>query len=647
MNSVAEKLKFDAEVGKVLNIVIHSLYTNKDIFLRELISNASDACEKLRVSSITNPDLVDSQDELKITIKVDKENHKLCITDNGIGMNKQDLVENLGTIASSGTQKFLDVIKGNKDTNQAVELIGKFGVGFYSAFMVASEVIVKSRKAEEKESWLWKSKGDGEFIVKSLDEESLRGTEITLFLRPEEQEFLDKFRIEHIITTYSDHIAFPIEFIDEKGNSEKLNSKSAIWTRAKNDITQEEHNEFFRSVAHVGGEPWMILHNKNEGTIEFTNLLYIPSIKPFDLFHPDRRCSVKLYANKVFITEDNVEIIPRYLRFLKGAVDSPDLPLNISRETLQNNKVVGTIRQSLIKKVMSALKKRAEEDLSDYIKFWDNFGAVLKEGLCEAMDTDGREKLLSVCRFYSIRPKPKDDNTSELVNKDNILELVSIEDYIKRMKSDQDNIYYLTGNNIETIKKSPQLEGFISRELEVLLLVDPVDDFWTSVVTEYQKYKLKSITRVDTDLDKFSVQESDEGKKDESSGESSEEEVDSLIKYFTKVLGDSVSSVKVSKKLTSSPVCLAAGESGMDIRMERFLREQKQLSYKSAKILEINVKHPIIKGIIKHYIKDGESSMLEDIIHLLFYQACIIEGEEIGDTSAFSNRINNIFSKVL
>ncbi|GHM58674.1 MAG: chaperone protein HtpG [Candidatus Mesenet longicola] len=641
MNGVEEKLKFDAEVGKVLNIVIHSLYTNKDIFLRELISNASDACEKLRVSSITNPDLIGSQDELKITIKVDKENHRLCITDNGIGMNKQDLIDNLGTIASSGTQKFLDAVKNNKDSNQAVELIGKFGVGFYSAFMVAAEVVVRSRKAGEKESWLWKSKGDGEFTVRGLDEQLPRGTEITLFLHPKEQklsseehEFLDKFRIEHIITTYSDHIAFPIEFVDENNNSEKLNSKSAIWTRAKNEITPEEHDEFFHKVAHVGGKPWMILHNKNEGTIEFTNLLYISSIKPFDLFHPDRRCSVKLYVNKVFITEDNVEIIPRYLRFLKGVVDSPDLPLNINRETLQNNKVIGTIRQSLVKKVISALKKRADEDLSDYAKFWDNFGAVLKEGLCEAMDTDGKEKLFSVCRFYSTAAN--DNNT-----------LVSIEDYIKRMKPDQDNIYYLTGNDIETIKKSPQLEGFISRGLEVLLLVDPVDDFWTNLVTEYQKYKLKSITRVDTDLEKFSVQESDEGKKDEYSDENSEEEVDSLIKYFTKVLGDSVSSVKVSKKLTSSPVCLAAGESGMDIRMERFLREQKQLNYKSAKILEINIKHPVIKGIVKSYTKDGEGSMLEDIIHLLFNQACIIEGEEIGDTSAFSDRINNIFSKVL
>ncbi len=622
-----ENLEFGAKVGKVLNIVAHKLYRNKDIFLRELISNASDACDKLRYESLSNPDLIDSEGELKITIVVDKEGHKLSITDNGIGMNRQDLIDNLGVIASSGTQKFLEAIE-SEDSSQKVELIGKFGIGFYSAFMVAAEVIVKSRKAGEKESWLWKSKGDSEFTVRSLDEEVPRGTEITLLLRPEEHEFLDKFRIENIVTTYSDHIDFPVEFIDEKGNSEKLNSKSAIWTRAKDKITKEEHNEFFLSVAHVGGEPWMILHNKNEGTIEYINLLYIPSIKPFDLFHPDRRCSVKLYVNKVFITEDNVQIIPQYLRFLKGVVDSPDLPLNISRETLQSNKVVEKIRQSLVKKVISKLRKKAEEDLSDYTKFWNNFGAVLKEGLCEAMNTDAREELLSVCRFYSTA---NDNNT-----------LVSIEDYIGRMKPDQDHIYYLTGNNIETIKKSPQLEGFVSRGLEVLLLVDPVDDFWTSIVTEYQKYKLQSITRVDADLEKFSVQQD---QKDESSN--SEEDIDLLVKYFTKILGELVSSVKVSKKLTNSPVCLASGDSGMDIRMERFLREQKQLNYKSAKILEINVKHPVIQGIIKSYTKDGENSMLEDIIHLLFSQACIIEGEEVNDTSIFSSRMNNIFSKVL
>ncbi|WCR53011.1 MAG: Chaperone protein HtpG [Wolbachia endosymbiont of Ctenocephalides orientis wCori] len=447
-----ENLKFDAEVGKVLNIVIHSLYTNKDVFLRELISNASDACDKLRYESQLNPNLLDSSDELKITISSNKDKNELYITDNGIGMSRQDLIDNLGTIASSGTQKFLDAIKNNKDSSQAVELIGKFGVGFYSSFMVASEVIVESRKAGEEESWVWRSKGDGEYSISKLDDQVPRGTKITLTIRPEENEFLDKFRVENIVTTYSDHINFPVEFINEKGESEKLNSKAAIWTKPKNEVTKEEHNDFFRGVAHIGGEPWMILHNRNEGAIEYTNLLYVPSIKPFDLFHPDRRCSVKLYVNKVFITEDNVQIIPQYLRFLKGVVDSPDLPLNISRETLQGNRVVEQIRKSLTKRAISELNKKAKENLEEYAKFWTNFGAVLKEGLCEAMPTDEREALLSACRFHSTN----DDK------------LVSIGDYISRMKPEQEHIYYLTGNSLESVKNSPQLEGFISKGLEVL-----------------------------------------------------------------------------------------------------------------------------------------------------------------------------------
>ncbi|MDN5248263.1 MAG: molecular chaperone HtpG [Wolbachia endosymbiont of Tyrophagus putrescentiae] len=623
-----ENLKFDAEVGKVLNIVIHSLYTNKDIFLRELISNASDACDKLQYESKLNPNLLDLNDPLKITISVDQDKKLLCITDNGIGMNRQDLIDNLGTIASSGTQKFLDAIKSGGDSTQAVELIGKFGVGFYSSFMVASEVIVESHKAGEEESWIWKSKGEGEYSISKLDENISRGTKITLLMRSEEDEFLDKFRIEHIVTTYSDHINFPIEFIDEKGESEKLNSKAAIWTKPKNEVTQEEHSEFFRGVAHIGGEPWMVLHNKNEGTIEYTNLLYIPSIKPFDLFHPDRRCSVKLYVNKVFITEDNVQIIPQHLRFLKGVVDSPDLPLNISRETLQNNRVVGQIKKSLTKRVISELGKKAKENLEEYTKFWDNFGAVLKEGLCEAIPTDEREALLSACRFHSTN----DDK------------LVSLENYISRMKPEQEYIYYLTGNSLDSIKNSPQLEGFISKGLEVLLFVDPVDDFWTSVIHGYKDYKFKSVTRADVDLEKFS---SEEGKKDEENKSGEKESTDSILQYFTKVLGDLVKSVKTSKKLTDSPVCLTVDEGAMDLRMERFLREQKQLSYRTPKVLEVNIKHPIIKSMMKSYTENDEESTLEDMVYLLFYQACIIEGEEIEDISIFSKKLNNLLGKVV
>ncbi|WP_175814402.1 molecular chaperone HtpG [Wolbachia endosymbiont of Cruorifilaria tuberocauda] len=624
-----ENLKFDAEIEKVLNIVIHSLYTNKGIFLRELISNASDACDKLRYESQLDPNLLGSNDELKITISVNKDKNELYITDNGIGMNRQDLIDNLGTIASSGTQKFLEAIKNNKDSKKTIELIGKFGVGFYSSFMVASQVKVESRKAGEKESWVWESKGDGKYSISKSNDPIVRGTKITLVIRPEEDEFLDKFRIENIVTTYSDHINSPVEFIDEEGKSEKLNSKAAIWTRPKNEVTQEKHNDFFRSVAHVGGEPWMILHNKNEGAIEYTNLLYIPSIKPFDLFHPDRRCSVKLYVNKVFITEDNVQIIPQYLRFLKGIVDSPDLPLNISRETLQNNRIVEQIRKSLTKRVISELSKKAKKNLEEYTKFWTNFGAVLKEGLCEAMPTDEREALLSICRFHSTA----DDK------------IVSVDDYISRMQPEQEYIYYLTGNNLDSVKNSPQLEGFVSKGLEVLLLIDPVDDFWTSVVHEYREQKFKSVTRSDVDLERFSSRkQNQENKLDEKKSE--EENIDSILQYFTKVLTNLVKSVKVSKKLIDSPVCLAVDEGAMDLRMERFLREQKQLNYRTPKVFEINVKHPVIKNIIKSYAKKGETQILEDMVFLLFYQACIVEGEEMDNANLFAKRLNNLLDKV-
>ncbi|MDG7056090.1 MAG: molecular chaperone HtpG [Wolbachia endosymbiont of Meromenopon meropis] len=624
-----ENLKFDAEVGKVLNIVIHSLYTNKDIFIRELVSNASDACDKLRYESQLNPSLLDSSDELKITISLNEDKRELYITDNGIGMNRQDLINNLGTIASSGTQKFLEAIKDNKSSGQIIELIGKFGVGFYSTFMVTSEVIVESRKAGEKESWMWRSKGDGEYSITRLDNQIPRGTKVTLVMLPEESEFLDKFRVESIVTTYADHINFPVEFVNKEGKSEKLNSKAAIWTKQKNDVTQEEHNDFFRSVAHVGGEPWMILHNKNEGAIEYTNLLYIPSIKPFDLFHPDRRCSVKLYVNRVFITEDNVQIIPQYLRFLKGIVDSPDLPLNISRETLQNNRVVEQIKRSLTRRVISELGKKAKENLEEYTKFWNNFGAVLKEGLCEAMPTDEREALLSICRFYSTCH----DN------------LVSIHEYISRMKPGQEHIYYLAGNSLDSVKNSPQLEGFISKGLEVLLFVDPVDDFWTSVIHEYKDQKFKSVTRADVDLEKFSL-DTKYGE-NQLSEEKSEKDVDFVLECFTKVLGNSVKSVKISKKLTDSPVCLAVDEGAMDLRMERFLREQKQLNYRTPKVLEINTKHPVVKKVMQLCTKNDQNSILNDVIHLLFYQACIVEGEEMDDVNLFAKRLNNLLGEIV
>lgn len=619
LENKVESYQFDAAAGKVLSLVIHSLYKNKDVFLRELISNGSDSCEKLQYESILQPQLLENDSTLKITISCDKEKKTLTITDNGIGMTKEELKNNLGTIARSGTQNFIESIKNTQD--KGVELIGQFGVGFYSIFMVADKVEVISRKAGEKKGNVWISTGKGEFSIQAIDDEVPRGTQITLHLCKDEEKYLDKFHIEHIVNTYADHISYPIEYINDKKESEQLNSASAIWTRNKDQITNEQHEEFFRSVAHVGGAPWMILHNKNEGSIEFTNLLYIPSIKPFDLFHPDRRCALKLYIKKVFITEDNVNIIPQYLRFLRGIVDCTDLPLNISRETLQNNSVINKIRLTLTKKVINELGKKAESNIHEYEKFWHNFGPVIKEGLCEAGTADEKEKLLSVCRFYNA----------------NSNDLISLDQYIEEKNNEQSFIYYLTANNIEAAKKSPQLEGFIDRKINVLLLSDPVDDFWTNVTTEYKNTKFKSITRSDIDLEQFPVKNSDDNKP-EVLHEGDEEKINQLIEHMKKVLDTKVSNIRISKKLTDSPVCLATQEGSMDIRMERFMVEQKQLNNKSAKILEINTKHPIIRKLINDEVSDENSNL----INLLFDQACIVEGEEITDPNAFAHRLNQL-----
>lgn len=625
-----EELKFDAEVGKVLSLVVHSLYTSKDIFLRELVSNASDACDKIRYESISDQTLLGEGEELRIVISVNKDRKELSISDNGIGMNRQELVRNLGTIASSGTQRFLEAL--GDDASKKCDLIGKFGVGFYSAFMVASEVVVDTRRADEKIGYRWRSSGDGGFSITKLDEDVPRGTKITLAMKEDECGFLDKFRIEHIITTYSDYVGYPIYFIDDEGKEEKLNSGVAIWTKNKSDVSNEEHLEFFRAVSHVGSEPWMVIHNKNEGAVEYINLLYIPSVKPFDLFHPDRRCSVKLYVNKVFITEDNVQIIPQYLRFIRGIIDSSDLPLNISRETLQNNRVIEKIKSSVTNRVISSLRDKAENDYESYKKFWENFGPVLKEGLCESLDTEARENLLSVCRFHSSGSGK---------------ELVSLADYISRMKSGQESIFYLLANDLDSAIRSPQIEKMVSSGIEVLLLVDPVDDFWTSVVSEYKGVSFKSVVRVgDKDLEKC-IDEGSDAKSEEDSdkdGDKSKkkENIDAFVEYLKKVLSDVVSDVRVSKKLTTSLVCLAVPDNSMDIRMERFLREQRQINYKSSRILEINADHAVFEGLLKLYTEDSENESLKEVARLLFDQACIVEGEEIANAADFAVRMNNL-----
>lgn len=607
--------------------MIHSLYTNKDIFLRELISNASDACDKLRYAAITDPDLLGSDSTLRIRITSDKKAKTITISDNGIGMTKEELIANLGTIAKSGTQEFLNSLTG--DNKKDMSLIGQFGVGFYSAFVIANKVTVESRKAGTDKGHSWESEGTGEFLIGDAPGAE-RGTRITLHIKDGEEDYLDKFRLRHIAQTYSDHISFPIEYVDEEGKTETVNKASALWMRPKSDITEEQYKEFYHHIAHSPDTPWMTLHNKVEGKVEYTNLLFIPSVAPFDLFHPDRKRRVKLYVKRVFITDEGTDIIPHYLRFLRGVVDSEDLPLNISRETLQKNPVLDKIRESVVKRTLADIAKRAEKEPEEYVAFWKNFGAVLKEGLCEAMSP--KEAILEACRFYSTADE----------------KLVSLDEYIARMKPSQEHIFYLTGDNIESLKRSPQLEGFKKRGVEVLLLADHVDDFWVNVVHEYKGKPLLSVTRSNEELDKISGEDTKKEEKKQKEKEA-ESNIEPLIAVLKKIYGSEVKNVRATHKLAESAVCLAVDEGAMDIRLERFLREQKQLATTYSKILEINPEHQVIQYLAAK-VAGGASetdSLLSDIAFLLLDQAKIMQGEEITDPTLFSKRINKFLTQGL
>ncbi len=616
-----EKNKFDAEIGKVLDLMIHSIYTNKEIFIRELISNASDACDKLRYMAQTDSNLLSDDPEFKISIKIDKEAKTITVADNGVGMNKQDLKENLGTIAKSGTQSFIDQLSGDRKKDNM--LIGQFGVGFYSAFMIADKITVTSKKAGEDKSYIWSSEGAGEYVIDDGPEKFDRGTEILLHVKKEEEPFLDHFKLKHIVKNYSDHVAVPIYFTNEDNVENKVNSSSALWMRSKSEITPEQYKDFYKTVSFSADEPWLTMHNKNEGTVEFTNLLFIPSTKTFDLFHPDRKSRVKLYIKRVFITDENVDIIPSYLRFLRGVVDSEDLPLNISRETLQHNSIIEKIKTSITKRVLNELKKKKEAASGEYLKFWDNFGGALKEGLCEA--GVNHEKLLEVCVFQSA-----------LNDK-----MISLDDYIANCKNDDKTIYYLSGDDAVKLKNSPQIEGFLSKGIDVLLFTDTVDDFWVNVNGQYKDYQIKSVTRADINLDN----EKAEAKKDDKKTDISKEN-EELVSYFKKSLDSLVKKVKISKKLTSSPACLSVDAGAMDIRMERFLIEQNQLPKAVAKILEINPNHKIIKKIALNINNKDQQEENNKLIHLLFDQACVIEGQPVENSGDFAKRLNYFLEKI-
>ena len=618
-----QQFNFDVEVGKILNLMINSLYTNKDVALRELVSNASDACDKLRYLAAQNPDLL--QDELKISITTDKQKKLLIIMDNGVGMNREELIQNLGTIARSGTENFVKSLTGDKQKD--VQLIGQFGVGFYSSFMIADKVEVLSRKFDEEKTFKWESDGSANFKISNSEEALNRGTKITLHLKENAADFCDRFHIKHVIQTYSDHINFKIEFIPENleagAKIETINSASALWVKDKSEITPEQYQSFFKHISHLPGDPFMVIHNRAEGLVSYTNLLFVPATKPFDLFHPDRKTSVKLYVKKVFISEE-LNLVPSCLRFLRGLVDSDDLPLNISRENLQHSLVLDKIRKSLVNKVLSELKKKAVESEEEYLKFWNNFGAVLKEGLCES--SEFREKIFEICRFYSSKSPEK---------------LISLADYLDHVKPGQDKIYFLTGETVDKIKSSPQLEVFLQKDVEVLFLIDAVDEFWVTVAMPYKEKEFCSINRHDVDLGNIEKSEKNSAEKEEIKDVTSSN-FEGLIGFIKETLGDKIKDVRISKKLTGSPVCLAVDAGSMDIRLERFLLEQKQIQAGTTKIFEINPSNKIIKDLNENYSDETKKIAAQDKIETLFDLACIIEDEPIKDAKDFSRRLQGL-----
>ncbi|MEP2705588.1 MAG: molecular chaperone HtpG [Roseibium sp.] len=614
-----ETFSFQTEVGQLLDIVASSLYSNREVFLRELVSNASDACDKLRYAALTDNALAQGSDELAITLEIDSKAKTLSVADNGIGMNHDDLLATLGTIAKSGTGAFLEALK-SKEKDQ-VGLIGQFGVGFYSAFMVAERVDVLTRKAGEDTSWFWSSDGKGQFTIEEGNRETC-GTTVLLQMKKDAKEFLEEARVRHIIRTYSDHISFPVKLGDER-----LNSAAAIWTRPAREITKEQYTEFYHHTAHAFDEPWHVMHNQVEGAVNHTTLLFVPSTAPFDLFSGENKSHVNLYVNRVFISDTTKDLIPAFLRFLRGIVDSQDLSLNVSREMLQSDPMLVKIKTSITKKVLSELKKKANKAPEDYAAFWANFGAVLKEGVVE--EPALRDRILEICRFAST------DSSA----------LTSLSDYVSRCKDGQDAIYYITGDDAAKIEHSPHLEGFRAKGVEVLLLSDHVDEFWLQHVTEFEGKPFKSITRGAADLDKIASEDD----ADEDKDEADQEDLSALIASIKLDLGDAVKDVRPSKRLTDSPVCLIADDGDMDVNLERLLKRHGQVQHGIPRVLELNPNHQIIIKLAERAKSEDAKSddLLTDAAHLLLDQARIVEGEEPLEPAEFIRRLGAVMAKAL
>lgn len=611
--ATAQTHQFQAEVAELLNLMVHSVYSETDVFLRELISNASDACDKVRYEAIARPELLAGDDKLVIRVAPDATAKTLTIADNGVGMDRQELIDNLGTVARSGTRAFL---KGLKEAKDGLGLIGQFGVGFYSAFMVADRIEVTSRRAGSGETWVWRSEGGGGFEVAPASEEQAkrvpRGTEIVLHLKEDAVRYLQPYELERVIRTYSDHILFPIELVDDKGAPRQVNAASALWQRARSEVMAEDYKQAYRSITMAFDEPALTLHYKVEGRQSYAVLLFVPTTPPFDLADPGRKGRVKLYVRRVYITDD-ADLLPAYLRFVRGVVDSEDLPLNISREMLQNNPQVKQIRNGLAGRVIGELESAAGKEPETYAKIWDAFGAVLKEGLYE--DHERRGQLLALARFTSTAgDKPR-----------------SLKDYVADLKPNQTEIYYLAGESADRLRSNPKLEAAQARGIEVLLLTDPIDAFWTMMPQEFEGKPLKSLSQGDVDFANIPLL-NEEGEKPAAADEAE------IVKAAKEALGDKVSEVRASQRLTESAACLVASAQGRDRELERLLARQNRGS--GAKpILELNMRHALVKALDAARA-GGRQEEVGDIANLLLDQAYILDGEVPVDPAAFARRLN-------
>ena len=612
-----ETYDFQAQVSKVLDIVVHSLYSHSEIFLRELISNAADACDKLRYLSLTTPDLMKNHGPFKITLTPDKKNKTLTITDNGIGMDKKDLIENIGTIAHSGSAEFAKHLTG--DNKKDAKLIGQFGVGFYSAFMVADSVEILSKKAGTDIGYKWTSAANGSFEIEDGVETPV-GTSITLHLKDDFLVYTDPMRLRFIVRQYSNHISIPIILL-ENGKEETINSASALWTQNKTEITPEQYKDFYQNLTHNFDSPYLTLHYNAEGVICYTALLFIPQKAPFDLFQPDKKHGLNLYVNRVFISDEVDELLPHYFRFVRGVIDTSELPLNVSREMLQHTPVLSKIKKGIVHKLLDALDKKSKEE--SYSEFWNQFGIVFKEGLYE--DKDNHEKIAKLCRFHSTK---SDD-------------LTTLDDYISRMPEKQKNIYYLTGDDINLLKTNPSLEGFTSKGIEVLLLDEPIDEFWPQVFNEYQGKKILSITHPDEDINDILG-------KDEDDNSLTDGQKTALIERIKQVIGDDVFDVEITNRLHKSPTALVAGKGQMSIHLERLMKQhgQKQ-AYASNRIFQINPKHPLIQKLADDILNKKDDILCQNIITILYEQARVAEGEPLKDPAGFMEKINTFIEKAL